>query len=143
MSKRRAGTGARLVQPGDFPTPTAEELRQLEIEGREQAISEAGMNLANLQLKLKDETKKLVPKCSECGGTDIRIKTSSHLVSPGNDIFGPTGHGPRYSTYVEFLYCEGCGTTYYKSGVAKLERLMREIEDANDELSSIRNPRMC
>lgn len=143
MSKRRAETDARLVQLGDFPTPTAEDLRRREVEGRQQVISEAGTKLANLQLQLKEETKKLVPKCSECGDTDIRIKTSSHLVSPGNNIIGPAGHGPRYSTHVEFLYCEGCGTTYYKSGVAKLERLMREIEDAGDELSSIRDPHRC
>ena len=143
MSKRRDGTGARLVQPGDFPTPTAEELRRLEVEAQQKAIEDAGMKKARLELKLKEETKKLVPKCSECGGTDIRIKTSTHQVSSGNDIFGSAGRGPRFSTHVEFLYCESCGTTYYKSGVAKLERLMLEIEDAYDELSSIRNPRMC
>ena len=133
----------RRVRPEDFPFPTTDDLRWLEVETRQKAIEDAGMKLARLQLKLKDEIKKLVSKCTSCGGTDIRIKTSSHLVSPGNNIFGPAGHGPRYSTHVEFLYCEDCGATYYKSGVAKLERLMLEIRNADDELSELRLPHRC
>ena len=133
----------RRIRPGDFPRSTAEDIRRLEEESRQRAINDAGKKLAELQLKLKIETKKLVPKCTSCGGTDIRIKTSSHLVSPGNNIFGPAGHGPRYSTHVEFLYCEDCGATYYKSGVAKLERLMLEIRNADDELSELGHTHRC
>ena len=133
----------RRVRPEDFPRPTVEDVKRLEEESRQQAISDAVIKLANLQLKLKEETKELVPKCASCGGTDIRIKTSSHLVSPGNNIIGPAGYGPRYSTHVEFLYCEDCGTTYYKSGAAKLEDLMLEIRNADDELSELRHPHRC
>jgi hypothetical protein len=129
---------ARRVRPGDFPPPpTIAEFRRLEEERRR------GKKLAKLQFQLKEETKKLAPKCTTCGGTDIRMKTSSHLVSPGNNIIGPAGRGPRFSTYVDYLYCEDCGNTYYKSGVAKLENLMREIRNADDELSELRHPHMC
>ena len=133
----------RRVGPEDFPRPTAEDVRRLEEESRQQAISDAVIKLANLQLKLKEETKELVPKCTSCGGTDIRIKTSDHLVREWNGIIGLGSSGPTYSTHVEFLYCEDCGKPYYKSGAAKLEDLMLEIRNADDELSELRHPHRC
>lgn len=123
--------------------PTAEELRRIEIEARDWTIKEGEKLLNHCRLKLEEETKELVPECAKCGGTDIRIKTSRHLIDPGNDTTGHEGRGPKYSTHVEFLYCEDCGTTYYKSSVTNLEDWMRKISELNVQLSWLRDPHKC
>jgi hypothetical protein len=134
--------GVRKLTAADFERLRRGEGLSLDF-STEAQDREINQRIARLSRRLKTTIRNLVPKCTQCGSTDIRTKTSSHLVDPGNKIIGPAGRGPRYATHVDCLHCENCGTTYYKSGVAKIEQLMREIESAQNELFRLRHPHRC
>ena len=97
---------------------------------------ELQLELTKLRNRLERKIHAVVPKCHNCGGTDIRIKTSSHLVDPGNDIIGPAGRGPSFATHLDGLYCENCGAFYYNSQVAALQSILSDIEQAEYRLEN-------
>lgn len=101
---------------------------------RERRGRELEVELTKLRNRLAHEIHAVVPSCHNCGGTDIRIKTSSHLVNPGNDIVGPAGRGPSYATHVDGLYCENCGEFYFNDKVAALESILSDIRQAENRL---------
>ena len=97
--------------------------------------------IGDLEEQIPVEIRRLVPKCRDCGGGNIRLKLSSRLVDPGNDIVGPAGRGPTFATYVNFLHCEDCGGTYYTSKVDKIQGILSQIKQLQKKVA--RSKRIC
>jgi len=133
----------RGQQPAFDPQEFARGAARREAQARKSRIRELEQKLSDLQQELILAVREIVPKCRDCGGEKILIKTSHHLVHPGNDIIGPAGRGPSFATHLDSLFCDDCGRVYYTSKVEQLGRILRQIEEVQGALLKAKSPRNC
>ena len=120
------------------PQQFAEDMRRREESERQNRMQELEQQLSELQQELILAVRGIISRCRNCGGEKILIKTSHHLVDPGNDIFGPAGRGPSFVTHLDFLFCEDCGEVYYTSKVGDIRKILAQIERVQEKPLKVR-----